>query len=161
MAVLAGVLLAGVLLAACGGGGTDRLSRAALADRAEAVCRAGQEEADRLRAEAEPGARGQQAAKEIDATLEALDTQIEGFEGLRGPERTDDDVRALVRHLRAAAAGVERLREVVIEDDLTVDEAIRANTDVVDEVNRASARAADDLLALGWLACAGVGSDGG
>lgn len=145
---------AGGLLTGCGGGGsTERLSGAAVDREAARICAAGQKEADRLRGEAVPGAHGEAAAKEIDATIEALDTQIEGFADLRGPAATDDDVAALVRHLRAAAAGLTRLREAAVADDLTVDEAVQANPKVVRQVNRSSAQAADDLVALDWLTC--------
>jgi len=158
--VLAAVVGASVL-SACGGGSADRLSRRALTREAERICAAGQAEADRLRAEAQADARGADAATEIDATLEALDTQIQGFEDLRGPAGTDDALATLVRHLRAAAAGLGELRDVAVADDLTVDEAIRSNPDIVEAVNRSSAQAADDLVALGWLTCVGVAEPGG
>ena len=123
---------------------------------AEKICADGKKESDRLRAEAKPGARGEAAAQEIDATLESLETQIEGFEDLRGPTATDDAIAALVRHLRAAAAGLEQLSEVAVDDDLTIDETVRANPEIVEQVNRSGAQAADDLVGLDWLTCVGV-----
>jgi len=158
--VLAAGLLGGVLLAGCGGGddGGERLSRAALTREAEAVCDAGTKESDRLRADARPGARGEDAGKEIDATRAALEAQIDGFADLRGPASTDDDIAALLRHLRAASAGLERLRELAVDGDLTVVETIAANPDLVQRINRSSAQAADDLVALDWLTCIGVAS---
>lgn len=154
--MLGTLLLAGGLVAGCGGGDGDRLSSAALTRRAEAVCAAGKRVSDRLRAEARPGARGKAAAAEIDATRAALETQIDGFEGLRGPPGTDDDIAALVRHLRAAAAGLEELGHAAVDGDLTVDEAISANPDLVQQINRSGAQASDDLVALDWLSCIGV-----
>jgi hypothetical protein len=155
--LLVGTLLGTAVLSACGGGDdAERLSADALTRRAESICAAGKREADRLRRRAEIGARGEAAAEEIDATLEALGTQIDGFEGLRGPATTDDRRTALVRHLRAAADGLAELRQTVIDDDLTVDEAIAARPGLVRRVNRSSAQAADDLVALDWLSCIGV-----
>ena len=61
-----------------------------------------------------------------------------------------------MRHLRAAAGGLEALRDAAVDDDLTVDEAVRANPEVVERVNRSSAQAADDLVALDWLTCIGI-----
>ncbi len=152
--------VAGGLLIGCGGGQPDRVSARALARQAEAVCADGQKEADRLRNQADPGARGEAAAKEIDATRAVLDTQIQGFEDLRGPKSTDADIDALLGHLRAAADGLETLRAAAADDDLTVEEAIRANPDVVAQVNLASAQSKDDLVALGWLTCVGVVDEG-
>ncbi|MFM8302960.1 MAG: hypothetical protein ACKOA9_01480 [Actinomycetota bacterium] len=156
MAAAGVVVTVAGLLAGCGGGGSARLSADALDRRARAVCAAGQEEADRLRSEAAPGARGEAAAREIDATREVLESQIRGFAGLRGPASTDEDLDRLVGHLRAAAAGLATLRDVAAARDLTVDETIRARGDVVEQVNRSSAQAADDLVALGWLTCIGL-----
>jgi len=157
--VLAVAVVGATLLPGCGGGGDDaRRSKAALAREAEAVCAEGTKESDRLRAEAQPGARGEAAGKEIDATRAALEAQIEGFADLRGPESTDDDIAALLRHLRAAAAGLAELRAAAVDGDLTVDEAIAANPELVQRINRSGAQAADDLVALDWLTCIGVAS---
>jgi len=160
LAAAAATVVAGGLLAGCGGGGPDRVSARALTRQAEAVCADGQKEADRLRNQAEPGAHGEAAAKEIDATRAVLETQIRGFEDLRGPKSTDADLDALLGHLRAAADGLQTLRDAAAADDLTVDEAIRANPDVVTRVNLSSAQAKDDLVALGWLTCVGVVDEG-
>lgn len=160
LAAVAATVVGGGLLAGCGGGEPDRVSARALARQAEAVCADGQKEADRLREQSAPGARGEAAAKEIDATRAVLDTQIDGFEDLRGPESTDADLEALLDHLRAAADGLETLRDAAADDDLTVDEAIRANPDVVTQINRSSAQSKDDLVALGWLTCVGVVDEG-
>jgi hypothetical protein len=160
LAAVATTVIAGGLLAGCGGGEPDRVSARALARQGEAVCADGQKEADRLRNQADPGAHGEAAAKEIDATRAVLETQIQGFEDLRGPESTDADLDALVRHYRAAADGLETLRDAAADDDLTVDEAIQANADVVQQVNRSSAQGKDDLVALGWLTCVGIVDEG-
>ena len=53
-----------------------------------------------------------------------------------------------------------RLRDAAADDDLTVDEAIQANADVVQQVNRSSAQGKDDLVALGWLTCVGIVDEG-
>lgn len=150
-------MLAGGLLTGCGGGSEpDRVSARALTREAEQICAAGKEESDRLRSRAVPGAHGEAAGTEIDATLEALDTQIEGFAALRGPAATDVHLEALVRHLRAAATGLEQLRDAAVAGDLTVDEAVQADPALVRRVNRSSAQASDDLVALGWPSCIGV-----
>ncbi|MFA5883048.1 MAG: hypothetical protein WDA60_04280 [Acidimicrobiia bacterium] len=152
--------LVGGLLTGCGGGSdSERLSRRELVTRAEAVCAAGKKESDRLRAEVVPGRRGEAAAAEIDATLEALNLQIDAFADLRGPASTDAQLERLVAHLRDAAHGLETLRDAAADDDLTVDEAVKASPDVVQQVNRASAQAADLLAGLGFLTCIG-GLDG-
>lgn len=148
-------VLAATLLVGCGGSAPERLSAEALDRRAQAVCAAGQKDADRLRRQAAPGARGDDAAREIDATRSVLESQIRAFEELRGPRSTDDDLERLVRHLRAAAAGLQRLRRAAA-DGLSIDETIQANGPIVERVNRSSAQAADDLVALGWLTCVGV-----
>lgn len=155
-ALLVAVVLTGVLEGCGGGDEPERLSRAALVDRVESVCAEGKREADRLRAQAEPGRRGEGAAAEVDATLEALNTQIDAFADLRGPASTDAPLARLVDQLRIAADGVEELREAVLDDDLTVDEALQQNPAVVERVNLASAEAADLLVDLGFLSCVGV-----
>jgi len=153
------VVVAGAVLAGCGGGSEpERLSSAALLRRADGICAEGKRESDRLRGQAVIGARGEAAATEIDATLEALEVQIDGFEDLRGPRSTDADLSALVSQLREAADGLEQLREAAVDDDLTVDEAIDANPDVVEQVNRASLRAAESLVALQFVTCVGLTS---
>ena len=153
------VLVGGAVLTGCGGGSEPaRLSSAALLRRADAICAEGKKESDRLRAEAVVGARGEAAATEIDATLEALEVQIDGFEDLRGPAATDADLTVLVEQLREAASGLEQLREAAIDDDLTVDEAIDANPEVVEQVNRASLEAAEALVALEFVTCVGLTS---
>lgn len=157
---LVGLLLGTVLVSGCGGGDDgERLSADALTRRARAICVAGKREADRLRREAAIGARGEDAAEEIDATLEALDTQIEGFADLRGPAATDDRIAALVRHLRAASEGLEELRDTVVDDDLTIDEAVARRQGLVQRINRSSAQAADELVALDWLDCIGIATE--
>ncbi len=156
------VLLGGLgwVLSACGGGGEpDRVSRTAMVREADRVCTAGLRAADRLRAGAEPGARGEAAAGEIDASLEVLNRQIDAFADLRGPVATDAAREDAVRNLRAAADGLEALRKAAVEDDLTVDGAVRANPAVVGRVNRASAKASDALAELGFLTCIGFAGE--
>ena len=156
---LVAVLLASVVLAGCGGGGGgERLSKAAVTKRAEAVCAEGKKESDRLREQAQIGARGEAAGEEIDATRAALEAQIDGFADLRGPASTDDDIAALLKHLRAASAGLEDLKAAAVDGNLTVDDAISANPELIQQINRSGAQAADDLVALGWLTCIGVAS---
>ena len=124
--------------------------------RADATCTELLRDADRLRSEATPGARGEAAAAEIDATREVLEGQVDAFDELRGPPSTDAVRVRAVRNLRAAASGLKELRDAAVEDDLTVDGAIRANPEVVQRVNLASGKASDALTALGFLTCVGV-----
>lgn len=150
------LLLAAVVLAACGDDAPPRRSLPALTAEAEAICADGAARAERLRADARPGARGPDAAREIGATRATLRTQIEGFGRLRGPEATDAQIADLVGYLEAADAGLAVLQRVAASGDRTVDEAIGARPAVVGRVNRASAQAADALVALGWLGCVGL-----
>jgi hypothetical protein len=150
------LVLVATTLTACGGDPGPRRSLASLTAAAEAVCADGAARAERLRTGAQPGARGKAAAREIAATRSALRTQLDGFGRLRGPEATDDQISALVRHLETADAGLAALQRAAASGDLTVDEAIRARPAVVGRVNRASAQAADVLVALGWLGCVGL-----
>jgi hypothetical protein len=153
VAVLTATVLLGGALAGCGGGAPERLSRAALVQEADQICAAGLREADRLRGETVPGARGEAAAAEFDANLAVLEQQVDGLADLRGPASTDADLERAVDRLEAAAAGLETLRDAAADDDLTVDEAVEQNPDVVQRVNRASAQANDALAALGFLGC--------
>jgi len=157
VAGLLGVVAAAVALGACGGDAPPRRSFAALTTEAEAICADGAARAERLRADAQPGARGGAAAREIAATRAALRTQVDGFRRLRGPEATDAQVADLVRHLESADEGLAVIERAAARDDLTVDEAVRSRPAVVGRVNRASAQAADELVALGWLGCVGLG----
>jgi hypothetical protein len=151
MVILA--VVAAVALAACGGDERPRRSLPALTAAAEAICADGAARAERLRADAQPGARGATAAREIAVTRAALRTQIGGFRRLRGPEATDAPIADLVRYLESADAGLAVIERAAARDDLTVDEAVRSRPAVVGRVNRASAQAADQLVALGWLGC--------
>lgn len=142
--------------AGCGGGAPERLSRADMVRQAERVCARGLEQAERLRAAAQPGARGAAAAAEVDAVLEALAVQIEGFADLRGPESTDATRTRAVDQLEVASDLLEDLRDEIVARDLTVNEAIQRKQELVGRINRASARANDALVDLGFLSCVGV-----
>lgn len=124
--------------------------------RADALCAKGLRDADRLRADAQPGARGAAAAAEVDATLKVLDVQVDGIEDLRGPERTDAARERAVAQLRLAAELIERLRDRIVARDLTINEAIQASPALVQRINRASARATDALADLRFFTCIGV-----
>lgn len=152
----AGAVALLLVLAACGGGDTPRLSRAEMVRRADALCADLLADADRLRARADPGARGDAAADEIDDTVEVLRRQIDAFDDLRGPPSTDAARERVVGQLRIAADALDELSDKAEADDLTVDEAIRANAGLVGRVNRASARASDALVELGFLTCVGT-----
>ena len=100
----------------------------------------------------------------MDEAIEDLEHHVQLIRGQPAcrarEQQPGKDLAALLGHLRAAADGLETLRDAAADDDLTVDEAIRANPDVVEQVNRSSAQSKDDLVALGWLTCVGVVDEG-
>lgn len=152
----AGAVALLLVLTACGGGDSTRLSRVEMVRRADALCADLLADADRLRARADPGARGDAASDEIDDTVEVLRRQIDAFDDLRGPPSTDAARERVVAQLRIAADALDELSDRAEADDLTVDEAIRANAGLIGRVNRASARASDALVDLGFLTCVGT-----
>jgi len=158
MVALIATVVSGGLLAGCGTSEPDRVSKAAMVRKADKVCTAGLRDADRLRAQAKPGASGKAAGAEIDASIEVLQRQIDAFADLRGPASTDAAREQAVSQLGLARDGLERLRAAAVDHGLTVDAAIQANPGVVQQVNRASAKASDALGELGFLTCIGVAS---
>lgn len=130
-----------------------------MTERAEAICARGLQRADALRSASDPLARGRAAAAEVDATLAALEIQIDGFERLRGPESTDDTLAEVVDRLRAAAGGLQELRAEIVDGRLTVNEAIAALPGLVGRINQDSAVARDALTELGFFSCVGLATE--
>lgn len=144
---------------ASGAAKSPRTTREELVAQANAVCVQGLAEADALRTTSDPTAHGAAAAKEVDATLAALNRQVTGLAQLRGPASTDTALKTVVRELRTVAAGLRQLQRVIVRNDSTINGAVQLSTGLVRRINRSTGKANDALRRLGFLGCIGVAAE--
>jgi hypothetical protein len=147
---VAAAVMAGALVAGCGGG--EPLSRAEFTDRVNAACEVLRRDSDDVRAGQEPGATGETVRRYLEANAANLRDLIDRVDDLDAPSVVSQDFERLVELLDQYAEGLEDLATRVRADQ-GLRNVFEAHPSKVAELNAIAAEATDLVAGLGFSEC--------
>jgi hypothetical protein len=145
------VLLAGSVLAACGGD-DPRLSEAAYIERANTECATLKQASDDLARAQAAGATGDQVREYVNQAATGLEDLGEALDGLTPPEAIEDDAQDLGTALADYGDGLRTLAGKVGANQ-TFTDALGANPAIVRKLNQLAERATELVGTLGIDGC--------
>ncbi|HEX5467513.1 MAG TPA: hypothetical protein VFW80_00540 [Gaiellaceae bacterium] len=142
-AALVGIL--GLLVAACGGGGGERLSKAEFTTQANAICGKYEKQLKALDAPTSL----EEVPDLVDKALAILNKEVDEISDLNPPEELEDQFDALIEQTNNTKAAADDLADAAKAND---EDAVQQ---ALDEGNAASTRADQIAGQLGLDACKG------
>ena len=127
------IALAALVLAGCGGGGDDRLSREEWTTQADAICKVVN---DRLAETEQPNTMAELVTV-LEQGLEDVEAALADLRELSPPEDMEQDVDAWIGRVEAASEQIEVARDAAkAQDEEALAEALEEGTRINDDGNR-------------------------